>query len=328
MRWSLLIAVIGLSSTDVASFAQGRPDGQRPATTRSTSEDAGFFASKGVVRFQLIQGRLCLDAPRHRKGSQNRDEGQVYESITVTAERGIPSMHYVYQSPQHHLALSVQRATAMRLESWAPESGERSTLDQPTLGEIVWTHQRGDLVDTHRGPTLLHLRGADPMNFDRHFGAMFQRLLRGQTMQELCSNTTTAMLTQLTGNAAPEIANIERAVRQLRSSKRTRRVAAERQLLDWGTPIIPVIQSIPAGDLDREQQERLTHIFARIRPRENDSACSLARLLVNDQAYWQLIAEQLNENQLRVANSHLQRVGLSAIERITQPSERIASARD
>lgn len=166
------------------------------------------------------------------------------------------------------------------------------------------------------------------MNFDRHFGAMFQRLLRGQTMQELCSNTTTAMLTQLTGNAAPEIANIERAVRQLRSSKRTRRVAAERQLLDWGTPIIPVIQSIPAGDLDREQQERLTHIFARIRPRENDSACSLARLLVNDQAYWQLIAEQLNENQLRVANSHLQRVGLSAIERITQPSERIASARD
>ena len=117
MRWSLLIAVIGLSSTDVASFAQGRPDGQRPSATRSTPEDAGFFTSKGVVRFQLIQGRLCLDSPRHRKGSQNRDDGRVYESITVTAERGIPSMHYVYQTPKHHLTLSVQKANAMRLEN-------------------------------------------------------------------------------------------------------------------------------------------------------------------------------------------------------------------
>ena len=74
MRWSLLLAVFGLSITDVASFAQRPPDDQRLALTQSSYQDAGFFASTGVVRFQLIQGRLCLDAPRHRKGSQNRDE--------------------------------------------------------------------------------------------------------------------------------------------------------------------------------------------------------------------------------------------------------------
>ena len=328
MRWSLLIAVFGLSITDVSSFAQGRPDGQRPATTRSTPEDAGFFASKGVVRFQLIQGRLCLDPPRHRKGSQNREEGDVYESITVTAERGIPSMHYVYQTPQHHLTLSVQKANAMRLESWAVEIGERSVLEQPACGSITWTHRRGDLVDKYEGATLLHIRCSDPVNFDRHFGTMFRRLLRGQTMKNLCTEAQTAMVQNHAHVETPEIERIEDCVRQLGSSKRSKRLSAENQLLSWGTPIVPALERYPMEDLDQEQRQRLRRILTRLRPRENDTPASLARLLVNDQHYWALIANRLSEDDLRVANDHLRRVGLDPIEQATDPEERIASARE
>ena len=163
MRWSLLVAVIGLSITDVASLAQRPPDNQRLALTQSTSEHAGFFASTGVVRFQIIQGRLCLDAPRHRKGCQNRDEDDVYESITVTAERGIPSMHYVCQTPDHHLTLSVQKGDSVRIESWFPKTTERSVLEQPDFGTISWTHSRGDLKEQYgRG----HAVARSPCGFD------------------------------------------------------------------------------------------------------------------------------------------------------------------
>ncbi|NNE00493.1 MAG: hypothetical protein HKN47_24520, partial [Pirellulaceae bacterium] len=101
------------------SLAQGQGGAERPAGRRSSSgydehRDAGYFAVAGVVRFQLIQGRLALDSPRHRKGSQSRDQEGVYESITVTASRGIPSMHYVYQTPQQHLTLSVENARHIR----------------------------------------------------------------------------------------------------------------------------------------------------------------------------------------------------------------------
>lgn len=328
MRWSLLIAVFGLSITDAASFAQGQPDGQRPMTTRSTPEDAGFFASTGVVRFQLVQGRLCLDAPRHRKGSQSRDENGVYESITVTAERGIPSMHYVYQTQRQHLTLSVQEADAMRLESWSPEVGERSVLDQPAVGHMTWTHRRGDVESIHHGSTLLHLRCCDPANFDQHFGIMFGRLLQGQTIADLSAQVQADLFRDPSLAQVPDIVGIEQCVRQLRSPKRAKRVMAEHQLLSWGTPIIPAIQNLPADDLDGEQRERLRSILARLRRLDNDTPATLAKLLVNDRRYWTLIAHQLSEQEVAIANSHLQRVGLQPIEQAALSTERIASTRE
>ncbi|MEE2935141.1 MAG: hypothetical protein VYA84_03995 [Planctomycetota bacterium] len=328
MRWSLVIAFVGLFVTNASSFAQGRPAGQRPTETRSTPQDAGYFTSSGVVRFLLIQGRLCLDSPRHRKGSQKRDEGGIYESITVTAERGIPSMHYVYQTPKQHLTLSVQKANSMRLESWSPESGERSVLKQPAIGSLTWTHRRGDLLDTHQGATLLHLRCSDPDSFDRHFGMMFCRLLRGQTMKKLCAEATQAVLHERVGEATPQVEQIAACVRQLGSAKRSKRIIAENQLLAWGAPIVPLIQNLSAKDLDQEQSQRVQTVLKRLRPRVNDTPASLARLLINDQHFWTLIANQLSEGQLRLANQHLKRVGLESIEARIAPKERIATTRD
>ena len=86
MRWSCLIALFGLSVTPVASFSQRTPNRQGSASEHSeTPLDAGYFAD-GIVRFQLIHGRLCLDPPQHRKGSQKRRNEYLHESITVTAE--------------------------------------------------------------------------------------------------------------------------------------------------------------------------------------------------------------------------------------------------
>jgi len=328
MRWSLLIAVFGLSMTDVASHAQRPPDDQRLGLTRSASEHAGFFASTGVVRFQLVQGRLCLDSPRHRKGCQNRDEEGIYESITVTAERGIPSMHYVCQTPDHHLTLSVQKADSVRIESWFPETSERSVLEQPELGMISWTQSRGDLKEQYHGATLLHVRHADPINFDLHYGLLIQRLRRGQSLQSLSDATQMAMLAQVANDWLPDVVSIRACVDDLRSQRRSRRIAAERQLLSWGTPIIPAIQSLSADDLDAEQANRLRHILRRLQPRVDDTPSTLAKLLVNDHAYWKRIAGDLTRDQLTLANHHLERFGAEPIAAPADPDQRIATTRD
>lgn len=328
MRWSLLIAVFGLSMTDVASHAQRPPADQRLALTRSTAELAGFFASSGVVRFQLIQGRLCLDAPRHRKGCQNREEDGVYESITVTAERGIPSLHYVCQTADHHLTLSVQNADAARIESWFPKTGERSVLEQPGLGVIAWAQSRGDLNQLYQGATLLHVRHADPVSFDLHYGLLVQRLLRGQSLELLSEATQRAMLDQAAHASFPDVTSIHACVDQLRSKHRWSRIAAERQLLAWGTPIIPAIGRLNAGDLDAEQATRLRLILRRLQPPIDDTPATLAKLLVNDQAYWASIAGGLDHDQLQLANHHLARFGVEPIGVPAAPEQRIATACD
>lgn len=328
MRWSLLVAVFGLSISDVASLAQGPPDGERLSAARSASEDAGFFTSTGVVRFQLIQGRLWLDCPRHRKGSQNCEQAGVYESITVTAERGIPSLHYVCQTDRHHLTLSVQQAKVMRIESWFPQSGERSVLEQPGFGKLTWVHSRGDLTDEYEGANLLHLRHANSVTFDQHFGVLIERLLQGQTLRSLSDATQLVMLRQLESRPSLDTNQIRFCVEQLRATRRATRIEAERQLLAWGTLVIPVLHDMIDGDIDAEQRERIRAILKRLQPMIDDTPATLAKLLVNDRSYWTRIASDLESDQLHFANAYLQDIGIKPIELPSGPIDRVATSKD
>lgn len=328
MRWSLLVAVCGLSITDVASLAQGPPDGRRLSPGHSASQDACFFASTGMARFQMIQGRLCLDCPRHRKGSQKREQGTVCESITVTAQRGIPSLHYIYQSSQQHLTLSVQNAYSIRIESWFPNSGERAILEQPESAALTWIQTRGALTDEYTGANLLHLRHANAQDFDQHFGTLIQRLMLGQSMEELSGATERAMLDAVQSASTVDRNAIQHCVEQLGAERRSTRIKAERQLLAWGTPVVPILSDMIEGDLDTEQVARTRLVLKRLRPLVDDTPSSLARLLINDRSYWNRLAVGLDRNQLRTANLHLKALGLQPIESPNGPIERIATRKD
>lgn len=325
MRWSLLLAVFGLSITDVASFAQGPPAGERLSATRSACHDAGFFATSGVVRFQFIQGRLCLDSPRHRKGSQSRDEQGIHESITVTSKCGIPSLHYVFRTAEQHVTLSVQHSGTVRMESWLPKSSERSIIEQPDFGTVSWSLLRGDLQDRHHGATLLHVRHHDRASFDLHFGGLIERLLRGQSLGKLSEATGIALLQQAGRGGTPSAAEINTRIEMLRSPRIRQRTMAHRQLILWGTPVIPVLQQYSRDDLDAEQKASIRSISIRLRPLVDDTPASLAKMLVNDKAYWDAIAHTFTLQQLQVANRHLQHFGVPPLQGMSRPVHQIAA---
>jgi hypothetical protein len=281
-----------------------------------------------MVRFQLIQGRLGLDAPRHRKGSQQRDENGEYENITVTAERGIPSLHYVYKSAEQQLTLSVHQARSLRIESWLINADERSVLTQPVLSPIKFSIRRGDLDDQYEGATLIHIRHSDAVGFDRHYGLLIERMLHGKSLQQISHNTEGIVLSRLGNAAAPNLDLVREQVDRLRSPRRATRTSAERQLLSWGTPVVSALHSIPRQDLDAEQRARIHAITQRLRPRVDDTPASLAKLLSGDRAYWNGIASRLDRDQFVMANRHLERLGVEPIEVQSKPVERIAAARD
>ncbi len=328
MRWSYLLAVFGLSVTSVASFAERPPGDQRLAPSRSASHANGFFATTGMVRFHMIQGRLCLDVSRHRKGSQQRNENGQYESITVTADRGIPSLHYIYKSSEQHVTASVHQARSIRVESWLIDSDERSVLSQPATGPIVFSVRRGDLHDQFTGATLLHVRHAAKTSFDRHYGSLFLQIMRGKSLQDISDQAQRIVFDQIESETAPTFQTVSDQVDKLRSKQRAYRVSAERQLLTWGTPIIPTLQSIDQQDLDAQQKAKLQSIVKQLRPRAADTPASLAMLLANDRTYWAVIAPRLDSGQVQLASEHLHRIGFGPIELGTEPVERIAVAQE
>jgi hypothetical protein len=246
----------------------------------------------------------------------------------VTADRGIPSLHYVCESDSHQLTLSVEQATTMRIESWLPNTGERSVLEQPASGVVRWKHTRGDQLDKYGGDNLLHLRRANPVLFDQHFGGLIQRLLRGVSLQTISLATEQRMLDELASRPTLDESTIRQCVEQLRANRISERVAAERQLLSWGTPIVPSLHHILDGDIDAEQRQRIKRILARLRPMIDDTPTSLAKLLVNDRGYWSRIAADLPADQLQLANHHLRSFGVAPIEITGGPVARIATARD
>lgn len=329
MRWFLLIAVLGLSVAQEMSFAQRPPgdDGPQPPGQGPGVEypDSGYFASAGVVRFQLIGGRLQLDAPRHRKGSQNRESGRFFESITVTACRGIPSLHYVYQSPQQRLTLSVQNATHIRIESVFPDSGQRIVLDQPGTGPISWAVSQGAQKREHSGATLLHVRSDDPTTFDQHCGGLIQRILRGRSMEKLSASTEAILLQQLADKHACNAEAVHQCLQQLRSPKASVRRKAEKQLLSFGTSILPILDTVHQDDLDAEQRDRIRQLRRRLRRKDDDTPRSLAMMLINDRDHWSRLSPRLSREQLTLANTHLTRVGLQSLPLPSDPVVRIAS---
>ncbi len=330
MRWCLLLAVLGLSVAREASFAQRPAADQGPPTGRCDAgspdyADSGYFASASAVRFQLIQGRLRLDAPRHRKGSQNRETGSFYESITVTACRGLPSLHYVYQAPRHRLTLSVQHATHLRIESLFPETGQRAILDQPESGPIALTVAHNGQERKHIGSTLLHVRLDDPVGFDEHYGVLIQRLLRGRSLEQLSRNTEQLLLRGAAGQYACNADHVHECLQRLRSAKSSTRRNAEKQLLRFGASILPILDSVNADDLDAEQADRIRRLRRKLRSQHEDTPRSLAILLINDRDHWSRLSTRLSPAQMQLANVHLSRVGLESLPLPSDPVVRIAA---
>ncbi len=362
MRWRLLLAVVfGLSISAFdserrrASLAQGPPEARSPEATGPPPEsaervpdtpasnsvasssaasslssespglhDPALFDSAGFVRFQFIQGRLQLDPPRHRQGTQQRREPGIQESITVTAQRGIPSLHYVCQTDTQHLMLSVTDASHVRIESWLPNSGEKALLVQPEFGNVTCEVTRGSLQDRYHANTLLHLRQQNKTVFDEHFQPLFRRLLRGRCIGELTRQTEQAMLLIAGRSPMPTLADVAQQVADLGSGQVTTRTIAERQLLSWGCVVLPLLNSMNPADLDAEQKARVQRVVKRLRIAHDDSSISLALMLVNDREYWSKIAMHLPEQELVSVNAHLASIGLQRIDPDVQSGTRIA----
>ena len=331
MRWKLQLAVLlGLSLTHVASLAQGPPADQRLATLSADSdvyppEDAGYFDSDGVARFQLIHGRLCLDAPRHRKGAQHFEQDGVYESITITALRGVPSVHYVHRTPKHEITLSVQDAKTVRIESLLTGPGELATIEQPAVSsvgdnKIRWRISQNGVETNHVGATILHLRHRDAKRFDRHYGQLLRRLLRGRTLKSLSEETDHALIEYVRKESPIRLEAIHQAIDLLASTKSGTRRSAERFLLSCGSPVLPIIADQSGKDLDAEQRHRLRHIVRALQPLTDDTPASLAALLVNDTQHWSQIATRLDSTQTQLANRYLRGAGFEVLPAVSVDS--------
>ncbi|MEM9587830.1 MAG: hypothetical protein AAGA03_11175 [Planctomycetota bacterium] len=311
MRWRYLAVACGLLVAMQASFAEGPPDTGGATSGSSPSEIAGYFTTAGVVRFQLTGGRLRLDPIRHRKGSQQVSQNDVEESISVTSERGIPSLQYAYRSPHRYLTLSVEHSEAVRIESWTPGLNRRSVLDQPKSGPITWTLTGAPGSDpdaapeVYQGNTLLHLRAANTAAFGRDFDPLIGRLLRGRTIGNVVEETNGKLMEMMAVGDLIDPEQFQDAVDGLSAPRRVTRATSFQKLASWGTCAIPLIRELPDDRLDSEQTLQIEQLLKRTRRCTDDTGASLAALLLHDRTYWKLVLPNATAHQRELVRTRL-----------------------
>jgi hypothetical protein len=278
-----------------------------------------------VARFRLILGRLSLDPPAHIKCERVADltSGLGTEKVEVTARRGIPSLHYRFETELRNYTVDVSDAEHVRILSrrnhaWGTES---LLLEQPGIGPIKLTLTTEDFVesaasppqpvtDEFQVPSLVHLQAMYPSIYSRHVSPLLARLL--DTVPASCQAEDLLNAIEPTEPDRREDAlafhlRVHQLVDALRSPERKARNHAENELKRLGLPALRLLDAIAmrGADLDGEQTLRLDRVRESLRPRGNDTPHQLARWLASDIAYWNTVAQELTIMQVQAVTDNV-----------------------
>lgn len=330
MKWRCILAVlIGLSITDVATFAQKPPEAERLPPSPSSLDRGVYFGESGMARFQLIAGRLRLHPSIHRKGRDSRDTGVVHESISVKAKSGVPSLQYAFHSETLQVSLSAERSESIRLEIVDVPNQERHVLEQFVDTDVRWHRTIGTETGTRVAKSLLHLRRHAPEDFDETFGFIITPLLRGYSLDRFTRESEASLLAYIGQTERQSVSRSEiiAAVDQLSHPSRSARAHAMRQLLQLGTPIVSVLSSIQPNELDAEQTMRIREVIRKLSRQETETAASWAASLLYDRAYLAELATSLPLDQQSLVSFHLDRNGFEPLTLADDSAVQVAALR-
>ncbi len=291
----------------------------------------GLIRQTGMAHFRLVLGRLELDPPRHRKGTKTAEREHpftIQETLTVSSRRGVPSLHYTFETDQHHAIVDVVDAQTVQLISHRLDRRERVTLSQPACGPLTIEWVTADNKRSFQTASLLHLRTSHPAIFDAHLERLLPYLLEGPSLATVSAAAESQLIGVCLERPAPTIEEVRECLDRMRAPRSTTRSAAEAELLSWGLPVMRHLDQIDLNLLDAEQRARVQRVRWALQPQQPDTPGRLASWLSTDRDYWSLMAVRLPPNERLAADRFVTRVCGQGLEAARQADTtvRIAEA--
>lgn len=339
MRWRLTLSVLlGAAVITVCGQPSQRLQAQTfgteiPADVELLTSSPGLIPGTRVASVQLILGRLSLDPTVHIKGTRSQkvacpsdDSQQCCETVEISACRGIPSILYRLDTPWRNVVFDVRAAEQVHIESRLHVGDELRILritQHPgqalEVSFVVQADQRIVSEQTYKVNSFVHLQAQQPRQFNEHLHPLFCRLLPNVpprwSAKELLKEieATNELPTSLSRK-------VQGHLDELRSTKVATRNRAERDLVQLGLVILPLLEAIAPDSLDAEQRRRIRSIRNRLQPSTNDTTTQVASWLAADLKYWNLVAADLTELERERLDHHL----VQATGRALAPQVRVA----
>lgn len=267
------------------------------STGQETRPQGLLITDRNWVRFEVLSGRIAATSSRLKQDRQRlRRElpsGRV-ETLTVSIDRGLVSVHYLAEDPAdspagERILIRVVRRDEVELE-WSDATDRRGTTvtyRQPSAGDVELHVQLPDAAPRQlHGPSLWHLMLTDPSTCDKYLAPLLRILRADWSVSEEASAVRSLLLSGRGGGVVAERDDVQRLVQQLAHPEFRVRQQADRELRSGGPAVFGHLRQLDATSLDREQQLRVQAIVQSLTACRDDTPARVAARLRNDRAAW------------------------------------------
>ncbi len=301
-------------STPSVAQQPPNPQGQQstPSQPHQPHHAQTLIQRSQCGNFAVVLGRLRLDNSRYNKMRREdplpgSETGMEY--VSVTADRGVPSLHYLRQTDEARLSIDVTDASQVLIEQVAiagVRRGERVVYDQPQRGPVSLRLFRDErVIVEHRAASLWHLHADAPEACAQLMSPILDLIIPGTVTHESIRAIDDQLLRVVVQEDAVRMSDVRKQVMLLGSRIRTERCEAQRQIMAMGVAVLPLLESLDEKELDQEQRSRLREIKQKLEPRYPDQPETVARWLSSDYQYWQTAAAKWHARERELASQHL-----------------------
>ena len=255
-RRTAIILTLGLSLTPRAqSLGQDIPGSDR------------LILELNWVSFDVAMGRILATGNRTRQDRQRvcrEHSNGITETLTVTLDRGLVSMHYESVSETRQLTVRVVRRDQVEIESTRHEPASHTTTVlflQPSDGDVVLTvHTEGQTPDEYRASSLWHLLLAHPEICHAHLNDALQMLRPNWQVDNEVAEIRALLLNCDPARLTTSRREVELLVEQMAHDDFRVRQRSARELRARGRSVLGFLQELDSTRLDAEQRLRIRSV--------------------------------------------------------------------
>lgn len=303
-RRTAIILTLGLSLTPRAqSLGQDIPGSDR------------LILELNWVSFEVAMGRLLATGNRTRQDRQRvcREHANgLTETLTVTLDRGLVSLHYESVSETRQLTVRVVRRDQVEIESLRREPASSTTtvlFQQPSDGDVVLTvHIAGQAPEEYRASSLWHLLLAHPEICQAHLNDALQMLRPNWQVDNDVAEIRSRLLDCDAARLTTSRREVELLVEQMTHDDFRVRQRSARELRARGRSVLGFLQELDSTRLDAEQRLRIQSVQDSIIADFEDTPARVVAWLLNDQSVWLALLDQETPRCRAQAGRHLARL--------------------
>jgi hypothetical protein len=252
--------------------------------TAAPPEPMSFLKVEQRCRFHLWLGRLVMDPHVYDRGTWSSKSDEPTQFLCITAESGVPSMHYQFEGPAEQWTLDIRNAFDVTLRVQRTDE-PLLVYRQPTEGPIEL--QIGE--QSFQGTSLWHLVANDPTPYQKSLEPVMVHFLDDAdltTQLQIVSDRLEGIDERL---PRPSESAIHALVASLGASDIADRERATIELTELGPSLLPVLAELPLEELNAEQRRRIQRIRTTLLPNRPDHPDFVATWLRLDKSFTTLL---------------------------------------